>query len=108
MRFVFFGKVGINPINAMSEKLENILDEVCKYLSINVSDVKSDSRRLDIKTARFYYCYIARTIYNIELKHIGLVINRKHATVIHANNTVKKWMCYDKKVKKQLEEIGIN
>ena len=91
-----------------NEDLEIILDEVCKYLYINVSDVKSKNRMLRTKIARFYYCYLSRTIYKSPFQVIGDVVYRNHATVIHANNTVKGWLTYDKEVVKQLEEIETN
>ena len=88
--------------------LENILDEVCKYLNVNVSDAKSKNRMLRTKTARFYYSYLSKQLTDFSLQQIGDVVYRNHATIIHANTTVKGWLSYDKKVIKELEEIETN
>jgi len=88
-----------------NKELETILDEVCKYLCVNVSDVKSKNRMLRTKIARFYYCYLSKLLTESTLTEVGDVVYRHHATVIHANNTVKDWLSYDKQVIKELEEI---
>ena len=88
-----------------NKELETILDEVCKYLCINVSDVKSKNRMLRTKIARFYYCYLSNILTDSTLQQIGDVVYRHHATVIHAKDTVSDWLSYDKQVIRELEEI---
>lgn len=94
--------------NIYNDQLETILDEVCKYMEVNVSDVKSKNRMLLTKTARFYYIYLSKMLTENSLDAIGKVVYRHHATVIHGNNTVKDWLTYDKQVIKQLEDIETN
>jgi len=88
-----------------NDELERILDEVCKYMEINVSDVKSKNRMLKTKIARFYYCYLAKLLTEASLQQIGNVVYRHHATVIHAKDTVSDWLSYDKEVINHLEEL---
>ena len=88
-----------------NHELETILDEVCKYLSINVSDVKSKNRMLRTKIARFYFMYLSKQLTDATFQQIGDVVYRNHATVIHAVKTVSGWISYDKKAIKELEDI---
>ena len=63
---------------------------------------------LRTKIARFYFCYLSDTLTDSTLTQIGDVVYRHHATVIHAKNTVKDWLSYDKIVIRELEEIETN
>jgi len=91
--------------NNPNPELEGILEVVCDHLNIKPEHVKGKSRLFDVKVARFYYCYIARLMSDYSLDKVGALIGRHHATVLHANNTVKDWLAYDKQVINDCEEI---
>jgi chromosomal replication initiator protein len=86
-------------------ELESILKVVCDYLNVQTDIVKSKTRIFEVKKARFYYFYFARTITEKGFKKIGNVVTRNHATVIHGITTVKDWVVYDKEFKSEIEEI---
>jgi len=91
--------------NNPNPELELLLEAVCKHQNIKVAHVKGKSRLFEVKVARFYYCYIARLLSDYSLDKIGALVGRHHATVLHANNTVKDWLAYDKQVINDIEEI---
>ena len=74
------------------EKLPKILHIICEINDVNIDDVKGKSRNDELITARREYCYFARKLTNKSLLKIGAVINRYHATVLHHENKIKKWL----------------
>lgn len=63
--------------------LENLAEFVSEMMS---ADIKSSSRRQENVMARLVYYHIASKHIKASLKDIGSVVNRNHATVIHALN----------------------
>ena len=79
-------------------ELEAILDRVCKYLELNVSNVKTKNRKRTHVTARFYYFYLARMYTKHSLASIGAVVGRDHATVLHGVSEIGKYLTFDKEI----------
>jgi chromosomal replication initiation ATPase DnaA len=92
--------------------LEIILDEVCKYLEVNVSDIKGGRKFRKLAIARFYYCYFARNFYlkseEQKINEVMELINKNRTTFYNAVKTVQNLSCVDREVTKQLEEIETN
>ena len=92
--------------------LEVILDEVCKYLEVNLSDIKGGRKFRKLAIARFYYCYFARHFYlKSEDQNIGDVmalINKNRTTFYNAVKTVQNLSFADRNITYQLEEIETN
>ena len=95
----------IGVFSKKDDELENILKIVCDYLNVKTEITKSKTRIFEVKKARFYYFYFARTMTEKGFKKIGNVVARNHATVIHGVSSVKDWIEYDKEFRSEIEEI---
>jgi len=91
-----------------NDKLEIILDEVCKYMNVSVGNIKSISKTIKSSMPRHYYVYLSLKFTKASNQEIGRVIHRHRATVISSRDNIKTWLKYDKEVIKQLEEIETN
>ena len=94
--------VKTQPGKIQSERvieLSLILNVVCWFDNVNVSDVKGEKQFKELRTARQDYCYIACKLtqqrwnpYGNTLRIIGKEINRDHATVLYHKNKIEGWL----------------
>ncbi len=62
----------------------SILERVCAYYDVNISDVTGTSRVQKVSRARSVVAYLARKHTSITLKEIGTKLgNRNHSTIMH-------------------------
>jgi chromosomal replication initiation ATPase DnaA len=73
----------------MNEDFQKILKAVSLITGIPETQIKSRTRRREVKDARFLFMYYTKTNTNYIYKQIGWYFGRHHATVI---NSVKKFM----------------
>lgn len=66
------------------EKLENLKTEISDILGI---DISSKRRTNEYAFGRFVFVYCAMELYKPLLREIGAVLNRDHATIIHAKKS---------------------
>ena len=66
--------------------LELILSKVCKVSGLNIEALKTKSRKRELVEARQAFFIIAANLTNKSLFKIGAMVNRDHATVIHAKD----------------------
>jgi hypothetical protein len=79
--------------------LERIMKVVCEELDLDVDLITSKKRQRNIVDARHIFCYLASKAYGrFTLKQIGGIVNRDHASVLHAKRKVKDLMEYDKEM----------
>jgi chromosomal replication initiator protein len=71
-----------------SIKAEEILSIVAEYFNVNVKELKSRKRGKKLCIPRHLYCLIAKSETKLSLREIGELIQRDHATVIHAIKNV--------------------
>lgn len=86
-------------------ELEYILDEVCKYLELNVDRIKSNGRQAQNVKARFYYFYLARQHTNYSFANVGSIVGKDHASVMHGCKQIESYLSYDKEVINDLEQL---
>lgn len=68
-----------------SVKLSAILTQVSNHFGLKPSDLRGRDRKRDFVDARHIFCTVSKELYpKVSLQSIGQVINRDHATVIHA------------------------
>ena len=86
--------------------LTRILNVTCKALKITPEQVKSTTRKAEVVFARHIYCYLASTGgYNYTLTSIGDLINKDHASVLHAKRKIKDGTETYKDIFDQVERI---
>ena len=69
-----------------SEFCEALLYDIAEVMQVEVSDIRSRSRKREHVAARTFYCFIARKTLDerYPFKAIGKHINRDHSTVLHS------------------------
>jgi hypothetical protein len=86
--------------------LERIMKVVCDEFQIDVDMITSKKRQRHIVDARHIFCFLASKAYGrFTLKQIGGLINRDHASVLHAKKKVKDLMQYDREMNSLINTI---
>ncbi|WP_303849581.1 chromosomal replication initiator protein DnaA [Seleniivibrio woodruffii] len=68
---------------------ENIIDAVCSYFNVKLTDMKSKKRTKSISMPRQVAMYLLREKLNLSLQEVGSMFGgRDHSTVLHAVNSV--------------------
>lgn len=81
----------IDWVNApKSEMAGVVLGKIADMCYVSVADIKDKSRLREIADARFLFCRYAKDELSMGFKDIGSMINRHHASVIHAVKESKK------------------
>jgi len=62
---------------------EEVLDNACKVCDITMDELTGRCRQRHLVVARHICFYILRNEFNLNLKQIGKLFNRDHASVIH-------------------------
>lgn len=71
--------------NKGTKSFNNLVEYIANYYDVSVSDIKWESRKKDVSTARQMLMYIAKNHYGWTLEKIGDYFGGKnHATVIYA------------------------
>lgn len=97
-------KVNINE--SYHIKAERIILIVSEYFKVTPENLKSASRRGNVKTARQIAMFLIRKLTILSFEKIGkLFSHRNHATVVYSCQTVEDLCSYDKRLRAQLEEI---
>lgn len=86
--------------------IEQIMDTVCSFYSLEISQIQTKSRKREVVQARQICMYIAKKYLDFSLSQIGTYIGgRDHATVLHACNTVRDQIGVDKSFRSDLQKI---
>ena len=91
---------------APKASLEAILDQICRYYSVSLDDLKSRSRRKNLVWSRNIGMFLTRKGTSLSLDDIGLAFGRNHSTVLYAVNLVENRRLRDPKLKGQVEFLG--
>ena len=85
--------------------LEDIIQIVCTHYDIKLNLIESKTRKKEIAFARQMIMYLTRNHTKLSLSSIGDRFNRDHTTVIHACNSIEKYLTTNKKIKEEFDEI---
>jgi chromosomal replication initiation ATPase DnaA len=84
------------------KKLEKILKKIANKTNVEISDIKSDSRKANIVLARQLFCYVSDKEWDTDLNStnkliaIGEQINRKRSNIIHSINVIENLLLQKK------------
>jgi chromosomal replication initiation ATPase DnaA len=81
-------------INIKGKTLDNILEVVCHVTELKAYQLRSNTRKNNIMTARHLFFYIAHKHTKKQIEVIGRHLNRHHATVLHACNKIENQLMY--------------
>jgi chromosomal replication initiator protein len=76
---------------------------VCKYYSLSVKEIVSNSRKQSIVRPRQIAIYLSRRYTDAPLQAIGKSFNRYHATALHSINAVERVLKENGPIQKQVE-----
>lgn len=79
----------------MQARIECIIQDVCRAYGITEEELKSRTRRRHVAEARHMVCYLLASECRCALTHIGAILNRSHATVIHSLTALSGLMEFD-------------
>ena len=82
-------------INIKGKTLDNILEVICHVTELKAYQLRSNTRKNNIMTARHLFFYIAHKHTKKQIEVIGKVLNRHHATVLHACNKIENQLMYE-------------
>ena len=81
----------VNQNSKSQKNFDTIVEMVANYYSISVAEIKSDSRKKEITTARQILMLIAKKHFNRTLEKIWMYFWWKnHATAIYAISNIEK------------------
>ena len=94
-----------NELNWKSQKnFDTIVEMVANYYSISVAELKSDSRKKEITTARQILMYIAKKHFKRKLEKIWMYFwGKNHAAVIYAIWNVEKMLKSDEDIQQDYQ-----
>ena len=86
-----------------------IISQVCKFYSMDESDLRGTQRNRNITEARQIAIYLVRKLTNFSLPDIGREFNRDHATVLHAIRKIERGVSSgDEALKNNIRDITSN
>jgi len=88
-------------------KADFIINYICDMDGLYVHNLRGKSRSRELVMGRKYFCYFSRKYTKLHLREIGNMINRDHATVIHAINDLTNLAVYDKEVAYKIMDFDI-
>lgn len=90
------------------DKINKIIEIVCKYYRIDVNSIALRSRKTEIREPRQVIHYKCKKLFNdgISLSNIGRIAgNKDHTTVLHSIKTIAKDSESNKIFKSKIESI---
>lgn len=86
-----------------------IIEEVCKYYSIDGDALRGQGRTKEISQARQITMYLIRRMTNLSLKEIGKEFeNRDHTTVLHSIDRIEKQVKESAETAEVIKDITAN
>ena len=94
----------VNQNSKSTKSFDTIVEMVANYYSISVAELKSDSRKKEITTARQILMLIAKKHFRRTLEKIWMYFGGKnHATAIYAISNIEKKLKSDKDIQQDYQ-----
>ena len=84
---------------------DKIVHVTAEYFNLDQNDILGSARGQKITQARHVAVYLCRTLTNTSFVDIANFFNKKHTTIMFANDKVKKEVISDKNIDKAIKEI---
>lgn len=84
---------------------EEIAEIVCSHLEVDIDSIYGKSRKREIVEARQIIMYLAKTVTKMSSTNIGIKLGRDHATVLHAEKSIKQRISVDKAFRTTIDTI---
>lgn len=73
-----------------SVRMPIIQKVVCRYFAVSMDSIKNHSRRSEFNECRQVFVYLCRKMTFQSTPQIGLLINRDHSTIVHAEHKMRR------------------
>jgi len=84
--------------------IESIISGISEDIAVPIEAIKSKSRKKEYVEARHLICYVSAKK-GISPTIIGMMINRDHATVYHAERVIRNQIETNKEKRKKYNEL---
>ncbi len=84
---------------------DTVIDKVITFYKISLTELKSRNKHAAIKEARQVIMWYLITYTSTSTIIAGSLVNRTHATAIHARNTINTQIGYDADLRRNIETI---
>ena len=92
-------EIQVGKENTKSEQsFDTVVELVANYYGIAVEEIKSDSRKKEITTARQILMLLAKKYFKWTLERIGEYFGKNHATAIYAIGNIEKKLKTDENI----------
>lgn len=89
-------KFEMMPYLDQEYKAEKIIESVCEFFKVPVSDVIGKSRKTELIPVRFWCAWFVRANTTLSYKSIGKVIgDRHHTTILNAISIIQEQLKWD-------------
>lgn len=95
-------------INRRKINFEMIADRVCSFYGLQTDLLFTKSRKREISDARQVVMYLAKKHTDMPLTAIGRRLDRSHATVIYAVNSIEERLDIERTLRNDIEQIEAN
>ena len=86
-----------------------IISQVCKFYSVDESDLRGTLRNKSTAEARQMAAYLVRKLTNLSLPDIGKEFNKDHSTILHSINKVERALkSGDETLQNHIRDINAN
>lgn len=93
--------VGMDIVN----QDDRINRQICDYFDVELSDLKSNTRRSDVVRIKRYACYIHHKIKGFTVEKTGDLVGLHHSSVTYHCKTLNDIMSYSKEDQEHLEKL---
>ncbi len=95
------------PIHLRDKNVDKfkVMETVCDYFNISVSDLKSKRRYRKISDPRQIVAYLLITDYDYTNIRAGVLLRRDHSTIIYSVKEVKNRLAYHNQTIRDIEAI---
>ena len=84
---------------------EGIIDIAAGFYNVSVDDIKGPARDASIAKARNVSAYLIKEITEESYPSIGKCFNRKHTTIMHSCDKIKRDMAMDRRIMQEIQEL---
>jgi len=89
----------------LPEKVRRLIELCIKDKMITVNEILSPTRMHYISECRFMAMYVLVVNEGLSTVQVGSLFNRDHSSVIHARETVRGWIEFDKPFRIRFEKV---
>jgi chromosomal replication initiator protein len=92
-------------VGSFDKYTQEVINAVCENFMVTYADITGKKRDRNIKEARHVFMWAMRMESPLSFSSIGKMVNKDHATVIHACDNIDNAIGYDPKLRDLVKAI---